>query len=65
MNAFNKAVLDNDETGLMESCDCCNRLLQNWHTMGDLAFLNLDGKILCPRCRLMLDTLKNCGTLPS
>ena len=44
-------MVGNDATGLMESCDKCNRLIHNWDSVGDRAFLSMDGcRILCLDC---------------
>jgi len=51
MNEFNKTVLSFDRSGIVESCDCCRRLIFNWDSVGDAATLAPDGvRILCNRC---------------
>jgi hypothetical protein len=62
MNAFNAKLLESDESGLLESCDDCGRIIRNWRWMG-WAFLTFDGKVVCNDCRT--ERLKNEGHLPS
>lgn len=50
MNAFNKQILDKDNSGLIESCDICNKLIFNFNMVGDAATLNEDGLIICLTC---------------
>lgn len=64
MTAFNQKILDEDDTGHVESCDCCNALIYNWGWMG-WSFVSFDGrKILCLNCwnderkQIVIDNLK-------
>jgi len=58
MNQFNKQELQNDETGLLESCDACNKLIINWDTLTN-CFLTFDNKIVCLRCKKEQDELSS------
>lgn len=42
--------MEMDESGLLETCDCCNRLIINWNWM-HMSFLDFDGKIRCIWCK--------------
>lgn len=49
MNEFNRIELENDEDGLLESCDFCNALIVNWEALTN-SIVTFDGKISCRRC---------------
>ena len=53
MNAFNAQQLERDDSGLLESCDNCNRLIINWEVITE-AVLGFDGKVRCKRCDEMV-----------
>jgi hypothetical protein len=50
MNAYNKAAIEDDESGVLESCDCCNKLIYNWDCL-QLSFVTFDNQIVCNDCR--------------
>lgn len=50
MNAWNQKEMDEDPSGLTESCDCCNRIIRNWDWLS-MSFLDFDGKIRCIWCK--------------
>lgn len=39
-----------DDSGLVESCDCCGQLIHNWSWMG-WSWVQFDGQIVCNNCR--------------
>jgi hypothetical protein len=49
MNEWNKEQLEQDETGLVESCDRCNKLMCHWQWL-NMAFLQMDGQVFCRAC---------------
>jgi len=49
MNAFNAQQLERDESGLLESCESCNRLIINWDWLSE-AVVCEDGNIRCKKC---------------
>jgi len=53
MNAFNAQQMADDECGLLESCDECNKLIHNWDCMS-MSFVTEDSRIVCGFCRTEL-----------
>jgi hypothetical protein len=49
MNAWNRQQLEEDDSGLLESCDCCNALIFNFDWL-EMAHLMEDGDIFCKIC---------------
>jgi len=49
MNAFNRKEIENDDSGLLESCDNCNALITNWEILNN-SFLTESGSIICRNC---------------
>ena len=50
MNAWNQQQMDEDPSGLTESCDRCNSLITNWEWL-QMSFVTFDGRIVCNFCR--------------
>lgn len=50
MNEWNRLQMEDDPSGLMESCERCGSLIINWDWM-QMAFLTFEGKIVCNNCR--------------
>ena len=49
MNAFNKTELENDDSGLLESCDFCNALITGWEVLNN-SFLTENCFVMCRNC---------------
>jgi len=49
MNAWNQQQLEDDDSGLLESCDCCNALIFNFDWL-EMAHLMENGEIFCKNC---------------
>ena len=49
MNEWNRLQLALDDSGMIESCDCCNALIVNFSWMGN-SFVDWSGEILCKKC---------------
>lgn len=57
MNSFNKKEIEEDESGLLESCDRCNAIIQNWDRL-EMSCLSNNGKdILCKSCKEAEETI--------
>ena len=49
-NEWNRLQMALDDSGLMESCDRCGKLITNW-TWLQMSFVTFDCKIVCIHCR--------------
>jgi hypothetical protein len=49
MNAFAQQELLNDDSGLLEVCDFCGKLIFNWDWL-EMATVHEDGRIICKHC---------------
>jgi hypothetical protein len=48
MNAFQRALLEDPSSNIIEVCDCCNEIIWGWET--PRARLSFDGRWLCKKC---------------
>jgi len=62
MNAWNQRQIEGES--LLESCDCCNALIVNWHTLTN-SFIMFDNRVVCRNCKQNLDQSKIADNLSS
>lgn len=50
MNQHELDILNDPDDGFTEVCDSCFKILINWDSVGNSAFVSFDNRILCKRC---------------